>query len=106
MLFRSNARTMASHEGHRLLEMRRILSKSAIGPSEVLAPQGTEDATRCLGFSDAFRHAAVAAHFTACEIAQADALASGSVASDGSAETNLEIVWVRAKRQHVERIGV
>ena len=68
--------------------------------------QGTEDATRCLGFSDAFRHAAVAAHFAACEIAQADSLAGSGMASDGSAETNLEIVWVRAKRQQVELIGL
>ena len=100
-----NTRAMASHEGHRLLEMRRIFSKSAIGPSEVLAPQSTEDATRRLGLSDAFGHTAVAAHLAACEIAQADALASRSMTRDGAAETNLEIVWVRAKRQQVDVIG-
>ena len=89
-----------------MFEMRGILSKSAIGPSEVLAPQCTKDAARRLGLSDAFRHAAVAAHVAAGEIAQADALASRRVASDGSAQTNFEIVRVRAKRQQVEQIGL
>ena len=69
---------------------------------EVYAPRGAEHDARLLGLAQPLLRRPVAAHLSACQIADADGQSPRDVLRDRRAHADLDIVWMRAERQDVD----
>jgi hypothetical protein len=85
---------MTSDEGDRLFEMGWVFSNAPVGPTQVLAPGGTESHSRRFGFGESIVHGPVAAHFTRREVAEANGQANSNMPRNRAAKTDFEIVGV------------
>jgi hypothetical protein len=88
---------MTPDERDSLLQVSRIFSDSAIGPVEIVAPDGIKHEARRLGLGQPLLDRAVAPQLASRQIAQSDALSGCRVARDGAGKADLDVVGVRAE---------
>ena len=81
----------------------RVASNRAVRQPQVHTPRSPEHVTRGVGFRQALRDRAVAAHLARRQVAEAHAMAKRGVLGNKSANANLDVVGMRSDGQEIDR---
>src|SRR5262249_18369680 len=81
------------------------LTDLSIGPSQILAPDGSKFRARRTALRQPLFDRAVAAHLAGRQVAEAHGIAERDVACDGPTQTYLEVVGVRTEHKEIDGHG-
>src|SRR5688572_3715155 len=86
-------------------QVRRISADIAVGQAEVLAPACAQHLASRLAFLETLLRRAIGAELSPGQVAQADAMAERHMFCDRAAETDFEIVGMRAEHEQIDALG-